>query len=142
MTVDAGTVDIFQAGPHRYALRSGKIRRIERQPAGASQRVTADFTVRRPKKGSPPRLIFPGHEEGRVLLETEEHGRRMELEVDRVLEVNVVPDAVIPSNPAVEKLCGAPFVAGFVGLGQDFILLITLGPLLEMLTLRRHHDEK
>lgn len=142
MTVDAGTVDIFQAGPHRYALRSGKIRRIARRPAGAAERPVAGFTVRRPSKGAPPRLVFPGHGGGRVLLETEEHGRRMELEVDRVIAVNVVPDSVIPSNPAVERLCGAPFVAGFVGLGQDFVLLLTLGPLLEMLTLRRHHDEK
>ncbi|MBP7865901.1 MAG: hypothetical protein KA419_08105 [Acidobacteria bacterium] len=142
MTLDAGTVDIFQAGPHRYALRSGKIRRIESRPSGSAGRPIAGFTVRRPAKGAPPRLVFPGHGGGRVLLETEEHGRRMELEVDRVIEVNVVPDAVIPSNPAVEKLCGAGFVAGFVGLEKDFILLITLGPLLEMLTLRRHHDEK
>ena len=139
MTEMREAVDVFQAGSELYALPTGTIRRIRKMAAGAEAEPSLDFVLEEPAEGGPTRLLFPSQGGSRVLLDIRSERGEIEMEVDRVIHANAVPDEVIPFGTGDARFCGIGFVTGLVVLHKDRILLLALEPLLEKINTWRNH---
>ncbi len=139
MTEMREAVDVFQAGSELYALPTGTIRRIRKIPAGVEAEPSLDFILEEPAAGRPARLLFPSQGGSRVVLDVRSGKGEMEMEVDRVIHANAVPDEWVPFGAGDARFCGIGFVTGLVLLQKERILLLSLDPLLEKINTWRNH---